>query len=268
MAFDRELRSRWWGVPEWRRIQPAQLLRLKVADSEAGAVFGLLSLSPNGHLREAAVRELEKVKDGAEVPFLLIRLNDWVQPVRDASRRAVLDRFRAVRFSAFFDQLESVFRLEQCHREDHAVIVAAVMQSIVAKDADEHLCAALKSGSRFVRRRTYSHAMIAEGANTPRIVRLALASEDGVLRIWATGDATKVATDAGACASHRLGYWLMTSIRCAVRRSTVSSSDLQRTHSNLWLMQLSDRNRSFASLHGFICESVPSLILPATIDTT
>ena len=104
----------------------------------------------------------------------------------------------AARFSTFFDQLESVFRLEQCHREDHAVIVAAVMQSIVAKDADEHLCAALKSGSRFVRRRTYSHAMIAEGANTPRIVRLALASEDGVLRIWATRDATKVATDAGA----------------------------------------------------------------------
>ena len=42
----------------------------------------------------AAVELLGRVWDGSELAFLLIRLNDWVEPVRDKAKIAVLERLR------------------------------------------------------------------------------------------------------------------------------------------------------------------------------
>lgn len=44
---------------------------------------GLMSLSRNGYLREAAVRRLIESGDCSVIPFLLLRLRDWVVKVRD-----------------------------------------------------------------------------------------------------------------------------------------------------------------------------------------
>jgi HEAT repeat protein len=198
LQLDEQVRSRslWWGSAEWQQLKPTQIRDLRVTGRDAAAVFGLLSGNSNGHLREAAVRELEQIEDGSEVPFLLIRLNDWVKQVRDASRRAVLERFRAGRFEAFFKHLELVFRLEQCRRDDHSTIVAAVVERLIRRDASRYFSAAIGNDSKFVRRHAYARAIGAEAADIDRILNLALTSRDGVLRMWAARDAMKLVGDA------------------------------------------------------------------------
>ncbi|MBX9939372.1 MAG: hypothetical protein K2Y32_08975 [Candidatus Obscuribacterales bacterium] len=53
---------------------------------------GLMSLSRNGYLREAAVRRLIESGDCSVIPFLLLRLRDWVLRVRELA----LDGLRSI----------------------------------------------------------------------------------------------------------------------------------------------------------------------------
>ena len=49
----------------------------------------------SGYIREPAVDELSSLNERAVVPVLAIRASDWVPPVRERARRALMDRFEA-----------------------------------------------------------------------------------------------------------------------------------------------------------------------------
>lgn len=50
---------------------------------------GLLTQHWNGHVREEAVRQLGSTDERLAVPFVLLRLNDWVEEVRRAAGEVV-----------------------------------------------------------------------------------------------------------------------------------------------------------------------------------
>src|SRR5262249_13625404 len=58
-------------------LKPADLLR-RPGIYERAAIVGLLSFHESGYIREAAVRELSGRPDPNVLPYLLIRVNDWV----------------------------------------------------------------------------------------------------------------------------------------------------------------------------------------------
>ena len=90
------------------------------------ACLGLLACHPDGYVREAAVRAIADSRTGAELPFLLIRLNDWVRQVRTAARDAILARLTNDYIPHFVRYLPLVFHLKNQQRIDqepqHAVI--------------------------------------------------------------------------------------------------------------------------------------------------
>ncbi|MDR6614000.1 HEAT repeat domain-containing protein [Leifsonia sp. 1010] len=47
----------------------------------------------SGYIREPAVDELSSLNERAVVPVLAIRASDWVEPIRERARRALMDRF-------------------------------------------------------------------------------------------------------------------------------------------------------------------------------
>ena len=49
----------------------------------------------SGYVREPAVDELSSLSGSAVVPVLAIRASDWVPPIRERARRALVDRFEA-----------------------------------------------------------------------------------------------------------------------------------------------------------------------------
>jgi hypothetical protein len=55
--------------------------------TSTSAIAGILSMHANGYVRQFAVKALSKFTDGSEIPFLLLRLSDWVPQV---SAEAVL----------------------------------------------------------------------------------------------------------------------------------------------------------------------------------
>ena len=76
-----------WG--QWTTLRPDDVSAIARL-SHAWAPLGIMSYHPSGFVREAAVRALARRTDGREVPFLVLRVNDWVAEVRAvAPARAV-----------------------------------------------------------------------------------------------------------------------------------------------------------------------------------
>jgi hypothetical protein len=90
------------------------------------AVAGLLSFSPRGHVREAAVRALESIEGGGALPFLLLRVNDWVEPVARYATRCCATRLRFGNEEHFVRCLPLVYRLREQRRWDHLAFVDLV----------------------------------------------------------------------------------------------------------------------------------------------
>lgn len=62
-------------------IRPEQVQSIARDEATRTAVLGVLSNHHNGYVREEAVRLLSQVTDGSELPYLLVRQNDWVAPI-------------------------------------------------------------------------------------------------------------------------------------------------------------------------------------------
>jgi len=86
-ALDAQLRkeggySRSFGN-YWRTLGRGDVERLEPS------LLSLAASHHSGYVREAAVRRLALARDGRELPFLLVRINDWVRTVAELARSAV-----------------------------------------------------------------------------------------------------------------------------------------------------------------------------------
>ena len=112
VRFDQFVRQ---GNIDWSR-RTASWYELKTKDVEyfagmgpAGvSVLGIASCHGSGYVREAAIRKLGECKTGAELPFLLMRLNDWVGRVRGVARELVERRIEPGYVGYFLEWLPLV----------------------------------------------------------------------------------------------------------------------------------------------------------------
>ena len=172
-------RSEW----RWPDATPAQLVRFSRG---LVGVLGVLASHSNGHVREAAVRALAGGHAGGELPFLLIRLNDWVPQVRLAARPAVIDRARPDYAGHFIRYLPLVFRLERVGRTDAREVIEPVLALLNRPDCREALHDAMTDGDRYVRRAVFRTLISASDDSAPEAVKLGMASRDTLIRLMAS----------------------------------------------------------------------------------
>jgi len=122
-------------------VGPEVLHRLPLHGDTRWAVYGLMSSAPNGHVREAATRELAEVNSGRELPFLLVRVNDWVGPVRAVAVEAISRRFTSGYAEHFVRVLPLVYRLAEFRRIDHAARVRYIEAFLLIEGRDALLAA-------------------------------------------------------------------------------------------------------------------------------
>ena len=95
----RRIRWGWqYGEPTAGRMsERRQLQRQTAALAELPAnslLTALASLHGSGYVREAALRRLIDGDDGSEVPFLLLRCNDWVPAIAQLAQAGIRARLR------------------------------------------------------------------------------------------------------------------------------------------------------------------------------
>ena len=147
--------------------------------------LGVVSFHASGHVREAAVRALAASHDGQALPFLLIRLNDWVSPVRAAAAEAVLSRLVPSNADALVGCLPLLFRLRGQSRGGHGPVVRAALDLLRRPECLPAVRAGLASADRHTRRWAFKLLADEPSTGTAAIVDDASRSADPTLRLWA-----------------------------------------------------------------------------------
>ncbi len=103
-ALDQRVRNvseyRYGIDPQWQKLRPSDVSRLATSKF-ATSLVGLASFHKSGYVRETATQQLALQRTGEELPFLLIRLNDWVSEVREVATKAVRARLEPSMRSIF-----------------------------------------------------------------------------------------------------------------------------------------------------------------------
>jgi len=114
--------------------------------------IGILSFQSSGYTREAAVRLLSASYDGVELPFLLIRVNDWVEQVRDVARQAISDRIRPDYAAHFLRCLPLLEKISFQLRQDSRQLIDSITDCIGSDAARPSLLLAIAQGDQITRR--------------------------------------------------------------------------------------------------------------------
>jgi len=117
--------------PTWDRVQP-RYVKNHLAETKNVAVAGLLSLHKNGFVREVAVRFLASCQTGQEIPFLLLRQNDWVNSISEQAERICLEKLSSEYLVHFAREIDLIFHLLECKRRDLSKMVEQFVDLLVA----------------------------------------------------------------------------------------------------------------------------------------
>jgi HEAT repeat protein len=189
LHVDDEVRRWWqwsWCGNYWERVSPALIRELPTDETTRSSVLGLFSFHRDGYVRHEAIRLLTQIHDGSELPYLLIRLNDWVEPIGADARHAVRSRISDQYLCRFVDNLPLAVHMLECRRRDQTEIVRQIILLLVQPRHDELLARAMNSEVREVRRSVVRLAIETSGEHRPRVIVHALRSDDGVIRLWGT----------------------------------------------------------------------------------
>jgi len=169
----------------WHQLRPSQLMHLENFQSASVSLLGVASFHSSGYVREEAIHRLAKIMTGMELPFLLIRLNDWVSEIRRTTRNYVQVRLRPDYADHFIAHLTLVYRLQQAGRDDHHLLIEAVETLLKKSECRAALGLGLGSTDRFTRRISYRLAADSADVGLASLLDEALKDCDPVIRLWA-----------------------------------------------------------------------------------
>ena len=187
-AYEGIDRSDWYSVSASDVRQIALL-----ADSTS--TLGVATFHSSGHVRAAAVQQLDARGGDDALPYLLVRVNDWVTPVAEYARAAVV---RRTGFSpaTWVVCLPLVVRLMQATRREHTEVVNAVfafLRQPASRLALEIGCAAPDRGTRRV---SFRLAREGAGDDLATVIARAYQDHDPIVRFEALRDAAERLDDA------------------------------------------------------------------------
>jgi len=181
---------------EWYDLSPSQLVLLERFGEESVPLLGMASFHHNGYIREAAVNRLALSTSGAELPFLILRLNDWVSNVRDAAYRAISARVKPEYCRGFIQNFALCLRIEQGRRADHTELIHEVKELLKSEQCRDVLFESLSSPDRFIRRACFRLVLDSTHSDLSRVVTLALDDNDTVIHRWGAQKISSVSDEA------------------------------------------------------------------------
>ncbi|MCP4173416.1 MAG: hypothetical protein GY758_21880 [Fuerstiella sp.] len=162
----------WHTADSWDDITPSEIAGIAGKPGEDGhvAVLGLMTFHRNGYVRHEAVRQLSTLFDGTEFRFLLIRQNDWVEPIAEDAQAAVAARLVDAKVPVLENSLEIIFRLASLRRYDHRETIIRTIDVVLREGNHSALRRIVNSPSRTVRRQIVRLGLEKAGDHRCRLV--------------------------------------------------------------------------------------------------
>jgi HEAT repeat protein len=253
VRLDETVRERSGCDSPWWDITPAAATTIARQSQRSTPVLGLLSLHPNGHVREQAVRELAMNSTGDELPFLALRANDWVSQVREAACGALHARVRIDYAEHLLRYLPLLVRLEHGVRYSQPDLVGKVAALLLEEGARPAFLSALKTLGVRERRACWTNAWrrpelfvdvadIALEDNDPAIrrsaARVLAASDEGTLVRYLDRLQSDVTSAVRATAAEAMGRRLGAKMATALERLALDTNATVRETARYYLKRV------------------------------
>lgn len=163
----------------------------------------------DGYVREAAVRRLVQFQNGSEIPWLLIRLNDWVSPIRFQAYRALKQRIHIGNIEYFIQSIWLIHRLVGRGKEHHQLLSKDIQQIIAQPEARDILQHYLNSADRYIRHFCYEMMLSIDRTEVFSLLSQALQDQQLAIRLWAGRQVESILSEQATNVSeHKIMRWL------------------------------------------------------------
>lgn len=155
ISIDIQMRSRsptemdWFGIHTAKlKIESLFTRVMNIDDRRAVVIFS--SLNPNGYLREKALELLVEFDD--TLPFIILRLNDWVPQVRQAAAKAFAQKLQSSSADEIILSIPYMEKLIRSTRSVHDEFVLSFFNKLASPQYRHDLIKLLQSDNIDLRR--------------------------------------------------------------------------------------------------------------------
>ena len=181
-----------WSYPSaWAELKPSQLDQIQELSKVSAFSLGLASFHFNGYIREEALRLLGGVFNGTELPFLLLRLNEWVPQVRSVAESLIRARLRGDYAYFFVNNLALITRLRSTHRGRKQAVTGEIEALLKSEAGRQAVVTGMDSPDMQVKRECYRLAL-RSNLDQHSVVEKALNEADPAIRRWAAENLANV----------------------------------------------------------------------------
>lgn len=99
---------------DWKRMNTAREAYPYLTDKEYNNFLIIGSFHPNGYFRQNCVKEMAAIND--MLPFIVLRLNDWIEPVQEEAYNAALTRIVSATALELFETLPVMIKVKNSMR--------------------------------------------------------------------------------------------------------------------------------------------------------
>jgi hypothetical protein len=149
------------------------------------AAFGHASFHINGFIREEALHHLASIADGNELPFLIIRLRDWVPEVRRVAEAAIKERIIEQYAFQWVRCLPLAYRVGQGKRYDNSLLLERVETLLLRQSGGLALMRGMSVEDTAVRRLCLRLGMDHAEIDRRMLIIMGLKDRDTTLRLMA-----------------------------------------------------------------------------------
>lgn len=180
----REHTSLHWSY-DWKKENPESLFIPNMSEEEKTVILGLCSFHPNGYFREKALHKLAQQNTGKELPYLLLRYNDWVQEIRRPAEQYVESRLTEQHLKEIVKCLPYIINNENSNAFKKAV------QLLTEKQSFPYLDKGTDSKVRSIRLACYQMMMFLNVINKESLIKYYSKEKEPSLRLFIFNEWTR-----------------------------------------------------------------------------
>lgn len=151
---------------------------------ESVHAYGVASLNCNGYVREEALDYLGNLPTSAILPYILIRLNDWVPEVADKAKVILLNTLLSTSIIEIIKYSRLVDWLNKVERVNLTTIRTAIINKLTAQENREELFLAMETAD-FKQRLFCWEALEQEVISSKSLIDRAIHDPAAEVRQWA-----------------------------------------------------------------------------------
>ncbi len=137
----------------------------------------------DGYTREKAITWLAQSEHPDIISALISRCNDWVQEVRKAAKKAILNLTTTQYTQDFIKVLPDIYHLKNCGRENHDDFIHAIERFLISEENNHHLIAGINSENSKVSKLCFSLVLDNKLINNHELLFLGIGSRNVSVRL-------------------------------------------------------------------------------------